>query len=94
MSVGHIARNAESKGIPTVAVMARSFGHVASEMKYARAVITRHPMGRPMGPPGDRATHDRVVDAALDLLASATSGTTIVELPEPYRPLNEATQRS
>ncbi len=50
-----------------------------------RTVVTRHPMGRPMGPPGDGATHRRVAGAALDLLESATEGGTIVELEDPYR---------
>lgn len=70
-----------------MAVVVRSFGHVVEEMGYPRAVITSHPMGRPMGPPGDTPTHDRVVSVALDLLESATSGGSVVELTEPYRPL-------
>lgn len=87
MSVGHIARKAESEGIPTVAVMVRSFRHVAEEMGYPRAVITQHPMGRPLGPPGDTSTHLSVVEKALDLLESATTGGSIVELEAPYRPV-------
>ena len=86
MSVGHVARIAESSGIPTVAVVVRSFAHVAEEMGYPRAIVTRHPMGRPLGPPGDLATQRRVVDAALDLLESATAGGARIELEDPYRP--------
>lgn len=86
VSVGHIARRAETEGIPTVAVVVRSFRHVAEEMGYPRAVITRHPMGRPIGPPGDTETQTRVVEAALELLERANRGGAIFELDSPYRP--------
>ena len=87
MSVGHVARKAESEGIPTVAVLVRSFRHVAEEMGYPRTVVTRHPMGRPLGPPGDTGTHMKVVETGLELLEEATAGGTIVELEAPYRPV-------
>jgi hypothetical protein len=90
VSVGHIARAAEKEGIPTVAVVVRSFRHVVHEMGYPRAVITHHPMGRPLGPPGEVATQKRVVGTALDLLESATQGGTVVELDEPYRPISSS----
>ncbi len=90
MSVGHVAREAETRGIPTVAVVVRSFAHVALEMGYPRIVVTRHPMGRPMGPPGGVTTQRRVVAAALDLLEAATGGGAVVELEDPYRPGSEA----
>ena len=86
VSVGHVARHAESAGIPTVTVAVRSFAHVATEMGIPRTVVTRHPMGRPLGPPGDVATQRRVVGSALELLETATEGGTVVELEEPYRP--------
>ena len=86
MSVGHVAREAESQGLPTVIIAVRSFAHVAREMGYPRTVVTRHPMGRPLGPPGDVITQRRVVRTALEMLESATSGGTVVELEEPYRP--------
>ena len=69
----------------TVAVFIRAFRHVAEDMKVPRAVITRHPMGRPLGAPGDVARQRQVVLAALRLLEEAHSGGSIVELPEPYR---------
>ena len=86
MSVGHVARQAESAGLPTVAIVVESLAHVAREMGYPRAIVTRHPMGRPLGPPGDPDVHLRVVRAALALLDGAEQGGTIVELPERYRP--------
>ena len=83
MSVGHVARVLEAEGIPTTSIYVRSFAHVVDEMKLARAVITRHPMGRPLGAPGDWERHRSVVAAALDLLD--VPGGKVVELPEPYR---------
>ncbi len=84
VSVGHVARAVEEAGIPTTAVYVRAFRHVVDEMVLPRAVITRHPMGRPLGPPGDAARQRAVVTAALELLAA--SERSVVELPEPYRP--------
>lgn len=55
-------------------------------MGIPRTVVTRHPMGRPLGPPGDVTTQRRVVRAALELLETATHGGTVLELEEPYRP--------
>lgn len=86
VSVGHVARAAENAGLPTVTVSVRSFAHVAREMGVPRTVITRHPMGRPLGPVGDRTTQRAVVDAALDLLETATAGGTVHELEVPFRP--------
>ncbi len=85
MSVGHLARHFEAEGIPTVSVYVRSFRHVAEEMKLSRTVVTRHPMGRPLGAPGDIARQEAVVRAALDLVESAASGPALVELEPPYR---------
>ena len=86
MSVGHVALAAEEAGIPTVTVLVRSFRHVAEQMGLPRAVITRHPMGRPLGPAGDSATQAKVVAACLDLLETAPRGGSIVELDDPFRP--------
>ncbi len=66
--------------------MVKSFAHVATEMGFSRAVFTRHPMGRPVGPPGNVATQRNVVDTALDLLETASEAGTFVELEAPYRP--------
>ena len=64
----------------------RAFKQVAEVMRVPRTVITNHPMGRPLGAPGDRDRQAHVIDAALDLLDTATQGGTIVELDEPWRP--------
>jgi hypothetical protein len=43
-------------------------------------------MGRPLGAAGDAERQDEVVNAALDLVGSATENNTIVQFPHPYRP--------
>lgn len=86
VSVGHVARAFETAGIATVVVQIRAFRHVAERMALPRVVVTRHLLGRPLGPPRDAARHLHVLRAALALLDDARTGGTIVELPEPYRP--------
>lgn len=68
-----------------MAVFIRAFRHVLHQMKVPRAVVTRNPLGRPLGAPGDRERQTMVVDAALDLLETAERGLSIVELEAPYR---------
>ncbi len=85
MSVGHVARTFEEAGIPTVSVYVRAFRHVVGDMRLSRAVVTRHPMGRPFGAPFDAARHRQVLSTALELLETAVSGGAVVELEEPYR---------
>jgi hypothetical protein len=84
VSVGHVSRAIEEAGIPTSTIFIRAFRHVAEEMKLARCVVTRHPMGRPLGAAGDHARHKKVVGAALRLLDTAGQPT-MVELPDPFR---------
>lgn len=66
-------------------IMVRAFAHVVDEMKLPRVVLTRHPMGRPLGAAGDHKRHRHVVMTALELFDSADQAT-LVELPEPFRP--------
>ncbi len=86
MSVGHVARVIEESGIPTVTVMVKAFEHRARELKMPRALIVKHPMGRPMGAAGDIERQHEVLNAAFDLVESSTEGATVVEFPEAYRP--------
>lgn len=86
MSVGHVARAVEESGIPTVTIVVRAFEHRVREMKVPRALVVRNPMGRPLGAAGDAERQDEVVNAALDLVGSATENNTIVQFPHPYRP--------
>ncbi len=86
MSVGHVARAVETAGIPTVVVFVRAFRQVAERMGLPRTIVTRHPMGRPLGAAGDVERQREVVAAALELLATASAGGALVELEAPFRP--------
>ncbi len=83
--MGHVARLLEADGIPTVVIAVKAFLPRLEPMKIPRLVITHHPMGRPLGAPGDRERQRSVIVAALRLLETATQGGTILELNEPYR---------
>ena len=83
--MGHVAREIEAAGIPTVVVISGAFAFRARGMKLPRTVITRHIGGRPIGAPGDVGRQRQVVRAAMRLLGTATANSTVLELPEPYR---------
>gem|GEM_PF-367889 len=85
MSVGHTARILEEAGIATVCVYIRAFAHLARRIKPPRVLLTRHILGRTIGAPGDVERQTEVVEAALDLLATATAPNTVRELPAGYR---------
>ncbi|MDW7709227.1 MAG: hypothetical protein SCH98_02040 [Deferrisomatales bacterium] len=85
MSVGHVARVAEEAGIPTVAVYVKAFEKVAREMSLPRVLLTRHPVGRPLGAPGDAERQKSVLLAALELLENAPANGSSLEFGEPYR---------
>lgn len=59
----------------------RAFAHVAERLRVPRVLVTPHLMGRTIGPVGDRERQRAVVEAALELLSSATAPGTVVELP-------------
>ncbi|MFQ5556556.1 MAG: hypothetical protein ACE5GB_03480 [Acidimicrobiales bacterium] len=84
VSVGHVQRALESAGIASVGVYVASFGHIPALMGVARAVVAPHPMGRPLGAPGDTERQLEVVRAALTLLEA--SEPTVTELSHRYRP--------
>jgi len=69
-----------------VTVMVSAFEHVARVMKIPRTLTVRHPMGRPLGAAGDKERHSEVLNAAFDLLESATANGTLVEFPKDFRP--------
>ena len=66
-------------------VMVKAFQHRAEQMMLPRALITRFPMGRPLGAVHDRERQADVVTTALDLLATATTPGTIVDYSGKYR---------
>lgn len=83
VSVGHVQRAIEASGIPTVSVYVASFGHIPELMSLPRSVITPHPMGRPLGAPGDGERQLHVVRTALELLAEVQPS--VVEMGHSWR---------
>jgi len=61
----------ESAGMPTVVVATAAFESPLRKMMLPRVLLTPFLMGRPMGPVGHIQTQRNVLQAALDLLASA-----------------------
>lgn len=86
MSVGHVARAFEEAGTPTVAVYIEAFAHYAEAMHLPRTLVAPHPMGRPLGPPGDAKRQREVVEAALGLFDTAVAGGTLERAGGRYRP--------
>ncbi len=76
----------EESGIPTVAVYVKAFAARAARMGVPRTVVTKHPMGRPMGAPGDHDRQAEVLEAAFTLLETASTGGAVAELEPFYRP--------
>ena len=85
MSVGHVARAVEEVGIATTTIMVEAFGHRAAEMMTPRTLLTRFPMGRPLGAPNDVERQRDVIRTAFGLLETATEPGTIVRYPHAYR---------
>lgn len=67
-------------------VMVKAFEHIARRMTLPRTLVTRNPMGRPLGAPGDTERQFEVLDAAFDLVDRADEPGTIVELETLFRP--------
>jgi hypothetical protein len=86
MSVGHVARLLETAGVSTVIIASGVFRGRLEAMGAPRLLLTPHPMGRPLGSPGDGARQRQVLLAALELLENAKQGRTIVMLPGKYQP--------
>lgn len=84
--MGHVARLLEAAGLVTVVIGTSLFRDRLAAMHLPRVLLTRHPLGRPLGAPGDHETQRRVLLAALDLLDTATASGTLVEWPQLYRP--------
>ncbi|MDX1690763.1 MAG: hypothetical protein R3290_07050 [Acidimicrobiia bacterium] len=86
MSVGHVARSLEEVGIATVTIAVAAFEGRLGPMRVPRRLLTPFPMGRPLGPPGDRATQRAVIERALRLVDEADAPDTAVRWEHPYRP--------
>lgn len=68
--MGHVARLLEGAGIATVIIASVPFKTRLEAMAVPRLVATPHLMGRPLGIPGDAAEQRRILETALQLLAS------------------------
>lgn len=82
MSVGHLQRAIETAGISSTSVYVRSFSHLPELMGLSRTLITNHPMGRPLGRPGDATRQREVVERALGLLGVESQS--IVDFGKPF----------
>lgn len=82
MSVGHVARALEAVGIATVCVYVEAFRYRAAALQVPRALITKFPMGRNLGAPGNADQQLRVIRAALGLLERSDGVSTLVDFPE------------
>jgi hypothetical protein len=83
--MGHVARLLEEAGIATVIIAVAAFETRMRMMTLPRVLLTPHPLGRPVGPPGDRDTQLSVIQRALDLLETAPGPGTIALATGPYR---------
>ncbi len=70
----------------TVAVYIEAFSHYAEAMHLPRTLVTHHPMGRPLGPPGSDGRQREVIEAALSLVDSAVAPGTVERMGGVYRP--------
>ena len=80
MSVGHVSRQFEAAGIPTVVIVVKAFEAKLRQMHLPRLLLTHELMGRPMGPPHDKTRQLQVLETALDLLESASANSTILDM--------------
>jgi hypothetical protein len=74
----------EAAGISTVIIAAHAFRDHLVKMTLPRVVTTPHPMGRPLGAPGDHQRQRDTILSALDLLESARQVGTMLDLPGSY----------
>jgi hypothetical protein len=72
----------EEGGIATIVIASGVFRNRLAAMQLPRAMLTRHPMGRPLGMPGDHQEQRRIILEALNLLEYANKGGIIVDLPD------------
>ena len=78
MSVGHVSREFEAAGIPTVVIAVRSFEKRLDSFCLPRLLLTDELMGRPMGGPHDTDRHLKVLERALEMLGTATGRTKVL----------------
>lgn len=84
MSVGHVARELEAAGIPTVIIAATVFRPRLEAMALPRLVLTPFPMGRPLGAPHNIAGQYKTLQTALNLLETAQGNGTVALVDHGY----------
>lgn len=84
MSVGHVARELEKEEIPTVIIAVEAFKENLLSMSIPRALFTSFPLGRPLGYPGNKNQHLRIVMEALNILKDAGNTNTFKISSEKY----------
>ena len=62
----------------------KAFQDVLQSMSLPRVLLTRHPMGRPIGFPGNRDQHIRVITSALEMLTQKEEAPSILHSEEPF----------
>jgi hypothetical protein len=80
--VSLVANHLEGRGITTVII--GSARDVVEECGAPRFVFTDHPLGNPMGRPGDAAGQRAVLELALAVAASAVAPRTTVQAPSSW----------
>ena len=78
-----VANHLERRGIPTVII--GSARDIVEECGAPRFVFPAHPLGNPLGLPGDAEGQRAVLGLALDLAASAIAPRTTVQAPSQWR---------
>lgn len=82
-SVGLIARILEEQGIPTVTL--NMFPEVADYVIPPRTLQTKFVFGAPIGDPGNRELHRKVLESCLTLLEKAETPGQVEELPYKWK---------
>jgi hypothetical protein len=78
--VGLVARELESRGIPTVSLSA--LRKPTTMVRPPRALFTRNPNYQIVGPPHDRTAQLTVLRQALQVLMAATEPGTLTDLSD------------
>lgn len=77
-----VANHLESRGITTVVV--GSARDIVEECGAPRFVFSDHPLGNPLGRPGDAQGQRAVLELALAVAASAVAPRTTVQAPSSW----------
>jgi len=74
----------EAEGIPTVVIGSGMFEERLRAMRLPRLLVTRFPLGRPLGAPGNAPLQREILLAALDMLERAETPGEVRLFPSAY----------